>query len=504
MHLMVYAPYGRAGVCMLQECRRLGIGTSSRDLSELASALKSPPAPPALGTCGPVEGFRTAGRAGGHVAEPARPRVLGAASVRVHRGRRPRIQALVPAGPCAAAVRGDGSVATQRPADGPRSTRSDARRGRTVARFDGSTQSNRWSERRPRETRARSSLTATAGGALCYHVAEHPLHPGAAAPGSRGRAPQPGHTHTDLVLPAIDVLESIYSMPSMAAARLPGLSRRCRCTQEWRPELGPRARVLRALVGLRSSRVRCVTGMNASIRTKVANHDQGLDNRRLDNDGTLWSSSRSTSSSPSPSTASRRWRPSTPSGRTKQPFKAVLEGDMKALAAAGEKGLVELIAATHAGMTTDEFEAIVTDWMATARHPRFKRPYTELVYQPMLELLAYLRANGFKTYIVSGGGIEFMRPWTEQVYGIPPEQVVGSSIKTKYEMRDGKPVLCACRRSTSSTTRPASRSASTSSSAAVRSPFGNSDGDFEMLQWTTRPARGARFGLIVHHTAGGA
>ena len=120
----------------------------------------------------------------------------------------------------------------------------------------------------------------------------------------------------------------------------------------------------------------------------------------------------------------------------KQPFKAVLEGDMKALAEAGERGLVELIMATHAGMTTDEFAKIVTDWLATARDPRFKRPYTELVYQPMLELLAYLRANGFKTFIVSGGGIEFMRPWTESVYGVPPEQVVGSSIKT--QIRDAR------------------------------------------------------------------
>ena len=129
--------------------------------------------------------------------------------------------------------------------------------------------------------------------------------------------------------------------------------------------------------------------------------------------------------------------PEHPEWKDKQPFKAVLEGDMKTLAESGEHGLVELIMATHAGMTTAEFEKIVTDWLATARHPRFKRPYTELVYQPMLELLAYLRANDFKTFIVSGGGIEFMRPWTEQVYGVPPEQVVGSSIKTRFEMRDG-------------------------------------------------------------------
>ena len=114
---------------------------------------------------------------------------------------------------------------------------------------------------------------------------------------------------------------------------------------------------------------------------------------------------------------------------------------MKALAASGEKGLIQLVMATHAGMTTEEFETIVEEWLATARHPRFKRPYTELVYQPMLELLAYLRASGFKTYIVSGGGIEFMRPWVERVYGIPPEQVIGSSIKTRFELRGGKPVL---------------------------------------------------------------
>jgi haloacid dehalogenase-like hydrolase len=114
---------------------------------------------------------------------------------------------------------------------------------------------------------------------------------------------------------------------------------------------------------------------------------------------------------------------------------------MKALTASGEKGLMQIMAATHAGMTSDEFTKIVSDWLATARHPRFKRPYTELVYQPMLELLAYLRANGFKTFIVSGGGIEFMRPWTERIYGVPPEQVVGSSIKTKFEMRDGRPTL---------------------------------------------------------------
>src|SRR5205807_9760245 len=133
--------------------------------------------------------------------------------------------------------------------------------------------------------------------------------------------------------------------------------------------------------------------------------------------------------------------PQHPEWKMKEPFASLLKGDVKGALAGGEKAIVEIIAVTHSGMTTEEFEKIVSDWIATAQHPKFKRPLTECVYQPMIELLAYLRANGFKTFIVSGGGIEFMRPWTEKVYGIPPEQVVGSSGKTKYEMRDGKPVL---------------------------------------------------------------
>ncbi len=159
----------------------------------------------------------------------------------------------------------------------------------------------------------------------------------------------------------------------------------------------------------------------------------------FDNDGTLWIEQPMYVQFAFILDRVKALAPQNPGWKTKQPFKAVLDGDMKALAASGEKGLVELMAVTHAGMTVDEFAKIVTDWLATARDPRFKKPYTELVYQPMLEVLAYLRANGFKTFIVSGGGIEFMRPWTEKVYGIPPEQVVGSSIKTKFEMRDGQP-----------------------------------------------------------------
>ena len=189
-----------------------------------------------------------------------------------------------------------------------------------------------------------------------------------------------------------------------------------------------------------------------------------------------------------------------PEWKDTQPFKAVLEGDMKTLAEAGDRALAELVMATHAGMTTDEFQKIVTDWLASARDPKFKRPYTELVYQPMIELLAYLRANGFKTFIVSGGGVEFMRPWAERVYGVPPEQVIGSSIKTKFQMRDGRPELF--RLAELNFVDDKSDKPVGINEYIGRRPiaaFGNSDGDLEMLQWTTM-AGGRRFGLIVHHT----
>ena len=192
--------------------------------------------------------------------------------------------------------------------------------------------------------------------------------------------------------------------------------------------------------------------------------------------------------------------PQHPEWKTQEPFAALLKGDVKGALAGGEKAMMELVMATHAGMTTDEFEQLVKDWLATARHPITKRPYTEMVYQPMLELLAYLRASGFKTFIVSGGGIEFMRPWSEKVYGIPPEQVVGSSIKTKFEMRDGKPVLVRL---------PALNFIDDKEGKPVgilqhigRRPlaaFGNSDGDLQMLQWTAAGS-GPRFCLYVHHT----
>jgi hypothetical protein len=192
--------------------------------------------------------------------------------------------------------------------------------------------------------------------------------------------------------------------------------------------------------------------------------------------------------------------PAHPEWQQREPFASLLKGDMKAALAGGEAALVELAMATHAGTTTEEFEAIVRDWLATSRHPKTGRRFTEMVYQPMLEVLAYLRANGFKTYIVSGGGIEFMRPWTEQVYGIPPEQVVGSSIKTKFEIRDGKPVLVRLPE-LNFIDDQAGKPVGINSHIGRRpiAAFGNSDGDLQMLQWTAAGA-GARFCLYVHHT----
>jgi phosphoglycolate phosphatase-like HAD superfamily hydrolase len=221
----------------------------------------------------------------------------------------------------------------------------------------------------------------------------------------------------------------------------------------------------------------------------------------FDNDGTLWAEQPIYFQFAFAFDRVKALEPQHPEWKQTQPFKAILEGDLAALMASGQKGLLEIIAATHAGMTTEEFSAIVADWLATARHPRFERPYTELVYQPMLELLAYLRERGFKTFIVSGGGVEFMRVFAERVYGIPPEHVVGSSGMVKFEMRpDGKPVLMKTAEVEFVDDGPGkpvgiNRFIGRRPIAA----FGNSDGDLEMLQWTTA-GDGPRFGLIVHHT----
>jgi len=188
-----------------------------------------------------------------------------------------------------------------------------------------------------------------------------------------------------------------------------------------------------------------------------------------------------------------------PEWKQKQPFKGVLEGDMRAALTGGEKALLELVMATHADMTTEQFSAEVAKWVASARHPETGKPFTTMVYQPMLEVLEYLRANGFKTYIVSGGGIEFMRVFAEEVYGVPPEQVVGSSVKTVFEMTEAGPVL---RRlpEIDFIDDKAGKPVGINSHIGRRpiAAFGNSDGDLQMLQYTAA-GEGARFMLYVHH-----
>ena len=219
----------------------------------------------------------------------------------------------------------------------------------------------------------------------------------------------------------------------------------------------------------------------------------------FDNDGTLWGEQPMYFQAFFIFDRIKQLAPTHPEWKDKEPFASVLKGDLKSALAGGERALLEMAMATHAGTTTEEFEKIVSDWANTAKHPKSGKHFTEMVYQPMLEVLAYLRANGFKTFIVSGGGIEFMRPWTEKVYGIPPEQVIGSSIKTKFELRNGKPVLARL---------PELNFIDDKEGKPVaiqqhigRRPiiaFGNSDGDFQMLEWTTA-GKGPRLALIVHH-----
>jgi phosphoserine phosphatase len=219
----------------------------------------------------------------------------------------------------------------------------------------------------------------------------------------------------------------------------------------------------------------------------------------FDNDGTLWAEQPMYFQAFFVFDRIKTLAPQHPEWKDKEPFASVLKGDVKSALAGGERALVEMAMATHAGMTTEEFEQIVKDWLAAAKHPVTKRPYTEMVYLPMLELLAYLRANGFKTFIVSGGGIEFMRVFAEKTYGIPPEQVIGSSIKTKFEMRDGQPVL---RRLPELNFNDDKEGKPLAINQHIgRRPiaaFGNSDGDLQMLQWTAA-GKGTPFCLYVHH-----
>lgn len=219
----------------------------------------------------------------------------------------------------------------------------------------------------------------------------------------------------------------------------------------------------------------------------------------FDNDGTLWAEHPMYTQLAFALDRVKALAPEHPEWKTTQPFKAVLDNDMAALAAAGEKGLLELVMASHAGITTTEFRATVTDWLDKARDPRFKRRYIELTYQPMVELLDYLRANGFKTFIVSGGGVEFMRPVTERLYGVPPEQVVGSSIKTKFDVKDGKPEMIRLPE-VDFIDDKAGKPVAINKFIGRRpiAAFGNSAGDREMLQWTGAGS-GPRLMMLVLH-----
>jgi phosphoglycolate phosphatase-like HAD superfamily hydrolase len=220
----------------------------------------------------------------------------------------------------------------------------------------------------------------------------------------------------------------------------------------------------------------------------------------FDNDGTLWAEQPMYFQAFFVFDRIKALAPQHPEWKDREPFASVLKGDLKAALAGGDKALLEMVMATHAGMTTQEFEKIVNDWISTAQHPQAGKRFAELTYQPMRQLLTYLRANGFKTYIVSGGGIEFMRPWAEQVYGIPPEQIIGSSIKTKYEVRDGTPVIVRLPELNFIDDK-AGKPVGIQQHIGRRPIFaaGNSDGDYQMLQWTTA-GHGPSFGLLIHHT----
>lgn len=220
----------------------------------------------------------------------------------------------------------------------------------------------------------------------------------------------------------------------------------------------------------------------------------------FDNDGTLWCEQPMYVQAFFVLDRIKQMAPQHPEWKDKEPFASVLKGDMKSALAGGEHAVAALMAATHSGMTTEEFEKNVMDWITTARHPKTGQPFTDMVYQPMLELLTYLRANGFKTFIVSGGGIEFMRPWAERVYGIPPEQVVGTSGGLKFEMRDGVPIIL-------KTPELVLNDDKEGKPVGIQrhigrrpiAAFGNSDGDLQMLQYTAGGS-GPRFCLYIHHT----
>jgi len=219
----------------------------------------------------------------------------------------------------------------------------------------------------------------------------------------------------------------------------------------------------------------------------------------FDNDGTLWAEQPMYVQALFAFDRVKALAPQHPEWRTQEPFASVLKGDLKGTLSGGEKALLEIMMTTHAGMTTDEFQQIVKDWISTARNPVTKRPVLEMVYHPMVELLAYLRAHGYKTFIVSGGGIEFMRPWAEQAYGVPPEQVVGSSIRTKFELRDGKGLLVRLPELNFIDDREG-KPVGINQHIGHRpiAAFGNSDGDRQMLEYATTGS-GPRLGMLVLH-----
>ena len=249
---------------------------------------------------------------------------------------------------------------------------------------------------------------------------------------------------------------------------------------------------------VKSSIRRFVEGVVAKGTPSFVQEDERI--AVFDNDGTLWSEQPDYVEWFFTVDRIRSLAPNHPEWKTQQPFKAVLENDWKTFHDSGEEGIRKIYIATHAGTTTAEFEKSVLEWIAKAKHPRFNRPYTDLVYQPMIEILAYLNHNGFKTFIVSGGSIDFMRPWVQRVYGIPPEQVVGTSQRMKYELRNGEPVLVLL---------PQPQLINDYEGKPIgiqtfigRRPiaaFGNSDGDLQMLQWTAA-GDGLRILVLVHHT----
>jgi len=246
-----------------------------------------------------------------------------------------------------------------------------------------------------------------------------------------------------------------------------------------------------------------ITDFVARVTTPGGGEFVPVDERiaTFDNDGTLWSEQPVYFEVAFAIDRIKAMAPQHPEWKTREPFRSVLANDRAVLARFGKKGMLQILAATHSGMTVATFETAVRDWLATARHPRFDRPYTDLVYQPMLELLAYLRANGFKTFVVSGGGIDFMRPWIPKVYGVPPEQIVGSSGVTKFEIgQDGVPVLMKLAKVDFVDDGPG-KPVGINRFIGLRPvfAFGNSDGDQQMLEWTAA-GNGARFMALVHHT----